>query len=81
MENFKPKTSGGIACGIGKSKLPKLPKLVITKFNGQRTDWLRFWRKFTAEIDESDAPKITKFSYLKEFIERFVIVSMDYHSP
>ena len=40
----------------------KLPKLVITKFKGTPTDWLRFWDQFTAEIDSADAPQFTKFS-------------------
>ena len=34
----------------------KLPKLVITKFQGTYLDWQRFWGQFEAEID--------KFSYL-----------------
>ena len=29
----------------------KLPKLVVTKFNGTDTDWLRFWNQLKAEID------------------------------
>ena len=51
-----------------KSTTTKLPKLVITKFNGQHTVRLR-WGQFKAEIDNSEASKITKFSYLKELIE------------
>ena len=42
----------------------KLPKLVITKFNGTPLDWLRFWNQFEAEIDKADVAAITKFSYL-----------------
>ena len=40
----------------------KLPKLVIAKFKGIPTGWLRFWDQFTAEIDSADAPQVTKFS-------------------
>ena len=40
----------------------KLPKLVITKFKGTPTDWLRFWDQFTAEIDSADDLLVTKFS-------------------
>ena len=29
----------------------KLPKLVITKFNGMHIEWLRFWNRIEAEID------------------------------
>ena len=40
----------------------KLPKLVIAKFKGIPTDWLRFWDQFTAKMDSADAPQVTKFS-------------------
>ena len=66
---MRPKTSSGGASGAKKSTSTKLPKLVITKFNGPHTDWLNFWGQLTAEINESDAPRITKFSYLKELIK------------
>jgi len=46
----------------------KLPKLVITKFNGMHTDWLCFWNQFKAEIDSVHISSITKFSYLKELL-------------
>ena len=29
----------------------KLPKLVITSFNGNHIDWFRFWNQFRSEID------------------------------
>ena len=32
----------------------KLPKLVITKFNGMHTYWPRLWNHFKAEIDLAD---------------------------
>ena len=65
-ENREKSTSGK----NGATKLTtKLPKLVITKFTGQHTDWLRFWGQFNAEIDNSDVSSITKFSYLKELVE------------
>ena len=51
----------------GKSKV-KLPKLVITKFQGTHLDWQRFWGQFEAEIDKSDIGKVAKFSYLKELL-------------
>ena len=47
----------------------KLPKLVITKFNGTPLDWLRFWNQFDAEIDKADVAPVTKFSYLKELVD------------
>ena len=33
------------------AKTAKLPKLVITKFRGELTDWPRFWTQFETEID------------------------------
>ena len=50
----------------------KLPKLVITKFSGTHVDWLRFWNQFEAQI-----PAVTKFSYLKELLEKKVRVNVD----
>ena len=40
----------------------KLPKLVITKFKGTYTDWIRFWNQFVTEIDKTDVAQVTKFS-------------------
>ena len=51
----------------GKPKV-KLPKLVITKFQGTHLDWQRFWGQFEAEIDKSDINQVAKFSYLKELL-------------
>ena len=47
----------------------RMPKLVISKFNGTPQDWVRFWGQFEAQIDKSGAPAVTKFSYLKELVE------------
>ena len=55
----------------------KLPKLQITKFNGQFSDWLRFWNQFTAIIDSQSISPITKFSYLKEHLDTKVKRSID----
>ena len=51
----------------GKPKV-KLPKLVITKFQGTHIDWQRFWGQFEAEIDKSGIGQVAKFSYLKELL-------------
>lgn len=48
----------------------KLPKLVITQFKGTPAGWMRFWGQFTAEIDAADISQITKFSYLKQLLDR-----------
>ena len=45
----------------------KLPKLVISKFEGTALDWFHFWNQFETEIDKQDISPETNFSYLKEF--------------
>ena len=50
-------------------KNAKLPKLVITKFSGELTDWPRFWNQFETEIDRSSVATVTKLSNLKELLE------------
>ena len=46
----------------------RLPKLVISKFQGTHIDWLRFWNQFEAEIEKTKINEVTKFSYLKELL-------------
>ena len=50
------------------SRSAKLPKLVITKFNGSFKDWPRFWGQFIEGIDKSSVAPITKFTYLLELL-------------
>ena len=47
----------------------KLPKLVITKFNGTYADWPRFWGPFSETIDKTSVAPITKFAYLRELLD------------
>ena len=47
----------------------KMPKLVISKFQGTPQDWIRFWGQFEAQIDKSTVDPVTKFSYLKDLVE------------
>ena len=42
-------------------KTAKLPKLVISKFRGELTDWPHFWSQLEAEIDRAEVPGVTKF--------------------
>ena len=51
------------------SEVVKMPKLVITKFDGTPQDWMRFWGQFETQIGKSSAPVVTKFSYLKELVD------------
>ena len=43
----------------------KLPKLVITKFNGTFLDWFRFWNQFESEIGKAEISPVSKFSYFR----------------
>ena len=61
---------------IVRSKI-KLPKLVITKFNGTHLDFGRFWNQFEAEIDNDECAEVTKFSYLKELLVPNVRTAID----
>ena len=50
------------------SDVVKMPKLVITKFDGTPQDWMHFWGQFETQIDKLSAPAVTKISYLKELL-------------
>ena len=39
----------------------KLPKLVITKFQGTHLDWQRFWNQFETEINRAEIGQIRSF--------------------
>lgn len=54
-----------------------LPKLLMTKFNGKVEAWLPFWGKFRTEIDATNLPVLTKFSYLKDYLEESVRRDID----
>ena len=55
----------------------KLKKLSVTKFSGNKADWLPFWNTFMAEIDSADLPSVTKFSFLKEWLVPSVRVDIE----
>lgn len=55
----------------------KMPKLIITKYDGTYEKWLSFWNKFEAEIDATDIPPVTKFAHLKELLESNVCEAID----
>ena len=46
----------------------KLPKLVITKFDGTSFDWFHFQNQFESEIDKAKIGSVSKFSYLGELL-------------
>ena len=68
---------GQVAASPAPMKSAKLPKLVITKFSGELTDWPRFWNQFEAEIDGIEVAAVTKFSYLKELVGPKVKTAID----
>ena len=55
----------------------KMPKLVITKYDGTEEKWLSFSNKFEAEIDAADIPPVTKSAHLKELLESDVCELID----
>ena len=46
----------------------KLPKLVISRFDGTHINWSRFWNQFESEIDRSELHAVSQFSLFKELI-------------
>lgn len=46
-----------------------LPKINIGKFSGEFSSWQPFFDKFSALIDNTSLPDISKFTYLQSFIE------------
>ena len=40
----------------------KLPKLMISKFEGTHLNWQRFWSQFENKIDQSEISQVSKFS-------------------
>ena len=47
----------------------KLPRIEITKFNGELTKWKSFIDTFEAAIDKSSLSDVEKFNYLKGYLQ------------
>ena len=47
----------------------KLPKLVISKFNGLFADWPIFWSQCVEMIEKSIVTRMTKFTYLRQLLD------------
>lgn len=70
-EGMQDKTTDGTS--VSGHELPaKLPKLQIARFNGTYEDWPRFWNQFIEIIDKATMPGVTKFAYLKSFLDQKV---------
>ena len=46
----------------------KVTKLVITPFQANHLDWLRFWNEFIVKIKKLALPAAPKFPYLEELL-------------
>jgi hypothetical protein len=57
-------TCSGASFG-GKKKTYKLPKIEITKFYGELTEWLSFWSQFSKIHEDEDLHDSDKFQYLR----------------
>ena len=55
----------------------KLPKLVVSQFEGMLLDWFRFWNQYETQINKSSISPISKFSYSKELLAPKVRVLID----
>jgi len=76
-EEARKNQAGQVATSPAPVKSVKLPKLVITKFSEELTNWLLFWNQFEAEIDRSEVAGVTKFSHLKELVDPKVKTAID----
>ena len=68
MKKEEKKKEDGLFSDNCKFVKTRLPKLVITPFDGTHLDWFRFWNQFETQIDKNDLPPVSKFSYLKELV-------------
>ncbi|CAB3988461.1 Hypothetical predicted protein [Paramuricea clavata] len=62
----KPETQ---KCEQFTTQSAKLPKLVISKFDGSCMNWPKLWGQFSEAIDKSSVAPTTKFTYLLELLE------------
>ena len=63
--------------GSGHGSPAKLPKLNISRFDGTYEDWPRFWNQFVEIIDKTTMAGVTKFAYLKSFLDPKVKKSIE----
>ena len=51
-----------------KETLAKLPRIEIAKFDGQISDWLRFWSQFEENVDKRSVVEVSKLGYLQGYL-------------
>ena len=59
-----------IVCTV--KHLAKLPKLELSHYSGQVTQWPSFWDRFKAIFHTSDIPIVSKFTYLQSLLDEEV---------
>lgn len=63
-------STAGVAGGTApSSQSHTLPRLSLPRFGGNPIEWTTFWERFTAAVDETDLPKVTKFTYLQSLLD------------
>ena len=60
-----------------KGSQAKLPKLIISKFDGTYQDWPRFWEQFKETVDKTGIEPVIKFAYLRELLDNKVKRSVE----
>lgn len=69
LQDAKP-VSQSMTSESTKGLMTKLPKLVISKFEGSYMDWRpRFWGQFSETIDKTNIAPINKFTYLCKLLD------------
>ena len=55
---------------IGSTSLPeaRLPKLELPVFTGNVKEWREFWDQFSAIVDNTELPAVSKFTYLRSLL-------------
>ena len=73
--------------GMCSSQVPvRLPRIELPKFGGEVVEWTDFWDQFSATVDQSDLPDVSKLVYLrsllygeaKQAIEGLSVTSVNY---
>ena len=60
ISSLKENVSTSISGGASAVRIAKIPKLVISKFEGTPQDWVRFSGQFSSQIDGTSEPATTE---------------------